>query len=270
MEEEFVFTGKSVDEAIEEGLKAQGLTLDEAEIVILEEGKKKIFGSVKARVKVTKKATDAQKAVEFIDGLMEILKLSAVGEIVKDEDEIEIEIKATNSAKIIGKHGDMLDAIQSLAGAVANKGNDEYKKVIVDCENYRGQREQTLIKLAERLAVKAYEKGRKLNLEPMTPYERRIIHSALSNNENVKTVSEGKEPNRYISIIPNNADPDDKGLHYGDKRHGHSDRHERRGRGDRRGRGGERRSSGGGAKKGKKEIRFGTFLGNSGNTGEEE
>ena len=271
MDEEFVFTGKSVDEAIEEGLKAQGLTLDEAEIVILEEGKKKIFGSVKARVQVKKKATDAQRAVEFIDGLLEILKLSAVSEIVKEEGEIVIEIKATNSAKVIGKHGDMLDAIQSLAGAVANSGNEEYKKVVVDCENYRSQREQTLIKLAERMAQKAYEKGRKINLEPMTPYERRIIHSALSNSENVKTVSEGKEPNRYISIVPNNADPDDKGLHYGERRHGHGDRHERRGRGDRRGRGhgGERRS-GGGAKKGKKEIVFGTFLGNSGNSGEED
>ena len=271
MEEEFVFTGKTVDEAIEEGLKAQGITLDEAEIVVLDEGKKKLFGSVKARVLVKKKETDAQRAVEFIDGLMEILKISAVGEIAKEENEIVIEINTTNSAKVIGKHGDMLDAVQCLAGAVANTGRDEYIKVVVDCENYRQQREQTLVKLAEKMAAKAVEKGRKLNLEPMTPYERRIIHSALSESTEVKTVSEGKEPNRYIAVIPNNADPDDKGLHYGE-RHGHG-RHDRRGHGGKghgRGERRDRKPSGGGAKRGKKEIVFGTFLGNSGNTGEEE
>ena len=269
MEEDFVFTAKTVDEAIEEGLKAQGLTLDEADIVILEEGKKKLFGSVKAKVQVTKKLSDAQRAVDFIDGLMEILKISAVGEIVKEAEDIVIEIKATNSAKVIGKRGDVLDSIQCLAGAVANTGKEDYKKVVVDCENYRKQREETLIKLAEKLAVKAVEKGRKLNLEPMTPYERRIIHSALSTSEEVKTVSEGKEPNRYIAVIPNNADPNDKGINYGEKRGGH--RNDRRGRGDRKGgRGGERnrKPSGGGAKRGKKEIHFGTFLGNSGNKSE--
>ena len=275
MEEEFVFTAKTVDEAIAEGLSALGLTLDEAEITVLEEGKKKIFGSVKAKVQVKKRASDAERAVEFIDGLLEILKISAVSEIVKNADDITIEIKATNSAKVIGKHGDVLDAIQCLAGAVANTGRDDYKKVVVDCENYRQQREETLVKLAEKLAAKAVEKGRKLILEPMTPYERRIIHSALASNEEVKTVSEGKEPNRYIVVIPNNADPDDRGLHYGERRHG-GDRHSRHGHGDRKGhgRGGDRRdkkpSGGSGAKRGKKEIVFGTFLGNSGSKGEEE
>ena len=272
MEEEFVFTAKTVDEAIEEGLKAQGLTLDEAEIVILEEGKKKLFGSIKARVQVKKKITDGQRAVNFIDGLMEILKISAVGELVKEDDDIVIEIKATNSAKIIGKHGDVLDAIQCLAGAVANTGKDDYKKVVVDCESYRKQREETLVKLAERLAAKAVEKGRKINLEPMSPYERRIIHSALSGNEQVKTVSEGKDPNRYIAVIPNNADPNDRGIHYGERK-GRGDGRNRHGRGDRK-RGGDRgrKPSGGksgAVKKGKKEIHFGTFLGNSGNKNEE-
>lgn len=268
MEEENVFTAKTVDEAIEEGLKTLGLTLDEAEIVVLEEGKKKLFGAVKAKVQVKKKSSDAKRAADFIDGLMEILKISAVSEITGEDSEIRIEIKATNSAKVIGKHGDVLDAIQCLAGAVANTGRDDYKKVIVDCENYREQREETLKRLAEKLAFKAVEKGRKLILEPMTPYERRIIHSVLAENPDVKTVSEGKEPNRYIAVIPNNAKPYDKGLHYGERRNNDRDRHGHRD-GDRRGRGGDRRngkpSNGGGAKRGKKEIIFGTFLGNSGN-----
>lgn len=278
MEENNVFTGKTVDAAIEEGLKELGITIDEAEVTVLEEGKKKLFGSIKAKVQIKKKGSDAQRAAEFIDGLLEILKISAVSEIVSEEENVEIEIKTTNSSRVIGKRGDVLDAIQTLAGAVANIGRDEYKKVVVDCENYRKQREETLKALAEKLAKKAVEKGRKMTLEPMNPYERRIIHSALADNTEVKTVSEGKEPNRYIAVIPNNAKPYDKGLRYGerksfDRREGgregkRGDRNFKRGgRGDRRN---DRPSNGGsGAKRGKKEIHFGTYLGNSGAKEEE-
>ena len=272
---EEIFTGKSVEEAVQAGLTALGLEESEAEIVVLEEGKKKIFGSVKAKVQIKKKVSDAKRAVEFIDGLLEILKISAVSEIVEEDENIKIDIKATNSSKVIGKRGDVLDAIQCIAGAVANIGRDRYRKVVVDCENYRSQREETLKALAEKLAKKAVEKGRKMTLEPMNPYERRIIHSALADNPVVKTVSEGKEPLRYIAVIPNNAKPYDKGLRYGEYNGG-----ERRGQrgGDRKfgkpfnkDRNSERRfdkkpsngGSGSGAKRGKKEIHFGTFLGNS-------
>lgn len=272
---EEIFTGKSVEEAVQAGLTALGLDESEAEIVVLEEGKKKIFGSVKAKVQIKKKVSDAKRAVEFIDGLLEILKISAVSEIVEEDENIKIDIKATNSSKVIGKRGDVLDAIQCIAGAVANIGRDRYRKVVVDCENYRSQREETLKALAEKLAKKAVEKGRKMTLEPMNPYERRIIHSALADNPDVKTVSEGKEPLRYIAVIPNNAKPYDKGLRYGEYNGG-----ERRGQrgGDRKfgkpfnkDRNSERRfdkkasngGSGSGAKRGKKEIHFGTFLGNS-------
>ncbi len=282
MEENNVFTGKTVDAAIEEGLKELGITIEEAEVTVLEEGKKKIFGSVKAKVQIKKKGSDAQRAAEFVDGLLEILKISAVSEIVSEDTHVEIEIKTTNSSRVIGKRGDVLDAIQTLAGAVANIGRDDYKKVVVDCENYRKQREETLKTLAEKLAKKAVEKGRKMTLEPMNPYERRIIHSALADNAEVKTVSEGKEPNRYIAVIPNNAKPYDKGLRYGDRkpfggksedRGGRRDRGDRNfKRGDRSGGRGERggsSSGGSGAKRGKKEIYFGTYLGNSGAKEEE-
>lgn len=273
--EQNVFTAKTVDEAIEAGLSSLGITRNEAEIVVLEEGKKKLFGSVKAKVQITKKVSDAKRAVDFIDGLLEILKISAVSEITEEADNIKIDIKTTNSSKVIGKRGDILDAIQCLAGAVANIGRDEYKKVVVDCENYRVQREETLKALAEKLAKKAVEKGRKMTLEPMNPYERRIIHSALANNPDVKTVSEGKEPARYIAVIPNNAKSYDKGLRYGERSEGRGGRDRDRG-GRSRDRKFDRRvdrprqSSGGSKPRGKKEIHFGTFLGNSGAKGEEE
>ena len=278
MAENNVFTGKTVEEAIAEGLGVLGLTREEAEIAVLEEGKKKLFGAVKAKVQITKKVSDAKRASDFVDELLEILNISAVSEIVDEEENIKIDIKTTNSSRVIGKHGDVLDAIQTLAGAVANIGRNDYKKVVVDCENYRGQREETLRELAEKLAKKAVEKGRKMTLEPMNPYERRIIHSALANNADVKTISEGKEPVRYIAVIPNNANPNDRGLKYGrdDRRGGERRFNDKKPRGDRRGRddrprGGSRggRPSGGGAKRGKKEIIFGTFLGNSGAKEEE-
>lgn len=283
MEETNVFTAKTVDEAIETGLKTLGLTLGEADITVLEEGKKRLFGSIKAKVQIKKKVTDAKRAADFIDGLCEILQITAVSEITEESESIKIDIKTTNSSRVIGKRGDVLDAIQCIAGAVANIGRDEYKKVVVDCENYRTQREETLKALAEKLAKKAVEKGRKMTLEPMNPYERRIIHSALADNTEVKTVSEGREPNRYIAVIPNNAKPYDKGLRYGerksfgDRRERGSERGEDRPFGERRERGrkfdkrdnrrGDRNStnapSNGGARRAKKEIHFGTYLGNS-------
>ena len=279
MENENVFTGKSVDEAILEGLIALGITRDEAEIEVIEEGKKKLFGSVKAKVRVTKKRSDGQRAAEFISGLLKILNITAECTVADDEDAVKINIITANSARVIGKRGDVLDAVQCMAGAYANIGRDEYKKVVVDCENYRAQREETLKSLAQKLAKKAVETGRKMTLEPMTPYERRIIHAALMDNTEVKTISEGREPARYIVVIPHNAKPGDRGVRFGERRGERNDgrrgdRRDRGGRGDNRGRRGgrdnggrgERRSSGGngGAKRGKKEIYFGTFLGNSG------
>ena len=228
------FTGKTVEEAVEKGLKELGLTKETASINVLEEGKRKLFGSVKARVEIApltdengcveaqaeeKKTTqktaqktavnensDGARAVAFLEGLLEILDIQADVELISEQEKVEINVKAENTTAVIGKRGVMLDALQTLAGAVANTGRDEYRRVVVDCENYRDNRENTLNKLAGNLAQKAIRLGRKIQLEPMNPYERRIIHAALSEIEGVKTISEGKEPNRYIVIIPDNLE----------------------------------------------------------------
>ncbi len=280
MEEKNVFTGKTVDEALDLGMKELGLTLaDEYSYEVLEEGKKGFLGlgTVNAKIRITVKQDESKRAVEFIDGLLAIMGVKGVSEIDPAAENLTINIRTENSARVIGKRGDVLDAIQCMAGAVANIGKDEYKKVVVDCENYREHREQTLKELAKKLASKAVESGRKMILEPMSPYERRIIHAALVDNTEVKTISEGREPARYIVVIPNNAKPYDRGVRYGernrdDRRGGRDnrDRRERRGgreggRDNRDGRGRGERSArpAGGAKRGKKEIYFGTFLGNS-------
>ena len=275
MEEDNVFTAKTEDEAIEAGLKALGITLDEAEITVIEASKKKLFGSVKAKVKVEKKRSEDNRAADFVNGLLKILQIEGTANATEEDDGVKVEIKTSNSARVIGKRGDILDAIQCMTGAYANIGKNEYKKVVVDCENYRAQREQTLVELAHKLAAKAVESGRKMSLEPMSPYERRIIHAALMENSEVKTISEGREPARYIVVIPNNAKPYDKGVRYGERRRDGGrrfNRDEKDGEGKYNGKHGDRRRNdrgeraerpAGGAKRGKKEIHFGQFLGNS-------
>ncbi len=288
------FVGKTVEEAIEKGLAELNIAREDADIRILEEGKKKLFGSVKARVEIgvpaaaeaapeasaTEEGTDGERAVEFLGGLFEILKIEAVAGLVSEGDKIEINVTAANSQAVIGKHGAMLDAIQTLAGAVANKGRDDYKRVVVDCENYRDNRETTLNRLAENLAAKAIRLGRKIKLEAMNPYERRIIHAALSEYEGVKTESEGKEPNRYVVIVPANLEDENapaipaRTEKRDDRRGGRRD--DRRGgrRDDRKGGyGGKKpysrdRKPAGGATSGGTTMKkssdfFGTFLGNS-------
>ncbi len=286
MEIKQVFSGKTVEEAVENGLKELGATRDEVEIVVLEEGKKKLFGSVPARVEITKKdrRTDGERAVDFLKGLFPFLGVQAETVLRNEEEKIEIELKADNSRGIIGRRGEIIDAIQVLAGAVANTGRDHYKRVVVDYGNYREDREETLRRVAEKLAAKAVRLGKRVRLEPMNPYERRIIHAALVDNEEVTTKSEGSEPARYVVIVPKNLKPyDNRDRNGRGKREGGRDG-KRDFRGKRDGKFGEKRypkrelpkegtpessgtsfnrESSSGYKKGSFNGFFGTFLGNS-------
>lgn len=321
------FTGKTVEEAVEKGLKELGITAEQADIRVLEEGKKKLFKSVAARVEIAVKteeaacecgetceceaaaeqpsvsvsdngATDGERTVVFLNGLFELLHIDAQTALVAEGEKVEINVTAENSTSVIGKHGAMLDAIQTLAGAVANTGREDYKRVVVDCENYRRNREDTLNKLSENLSQKAIRLGKKIQLEPMNPYERRIMHAAISEIEGVSTISEGKEPNRYIVIVPDNLEnPDapalparnnrdnrggrDRNHGYGrGGRGGRDDRGNRGTRGGRGGRGGYNKkpynrggkpsgTTGGTSLKNSNDF-FGIFLGNSGNGEDKE
>ena len=293
----FEFTGKTAEEAIELGLQELQVAREEVEITVLEEGKKKLLGSVKAKVRIgvneteenvpaqavvesSTNETDGARAVEFLKGLFDVLKINAEVTLVNEAEKIEINVNAQNTTKIIGKHGETIDAIQTLASAVANTGREKYTRVVVDCENYRETREATLEKLAENLAQKAIRLQKKIQLEPMNPYERRIIHAKLSEYEGVKTTSEGKEPNRYIVVIPDNLeDPDAPAISARrDERRRGTDRN-RGGRNDRGNKGGRNGGygkkpynrggrSGGNASSAsgttlKNNDFFGTFLGNS-------
>ena len=207
MEKTLNCTGKTVDEAIENGLKELGLTREDVEIEVLEEGKVRRIGkSIDAEVKLTvkEKLSDGARAVKFLEGLFAQLNEEVVPVLESEDEKIIINLQSATAKGIIGRRGEVIDALQTLAGAVANTNRKSYKRVVVDFENYRERREETLQHVAEKFATKAVRQGRRVRLEPMNPYERRIIHSALMNNPDVTTHSEGSEPNRFVVISPKN------------------------------------------------------------------
>ncbi len=213
-----VFTGKTVDDAIQAGLEALNVARDDVTVEVLDEGKKKLFGKsspAEVRLTVQDKRTDGERAVDFLKGLFELLKEEATPSLECEDERIVIQLAAPSSKGLIGRRGEIIDAVQILAGAVANTGRKEYKRVVVDFENYREHREETLRRVAEKLAAKAVRNGKRVRLEPMNPYERRIIHSALVDNPDVTTKSEGKEPARYVVITPKNMRPYDRNKKFG-------------------------------------------------------
>ena len=252
-----IFYGKSVEEAIDNALIELKISKDQAKITVLEEAQKGFLGigGKNAKVEVIVKEDDGERASNFLSGLLEMMKIPATTEILENGDKIVIDILTTSPTQVIGYRGEVLDALQTLAGATANIGNDEYKKVVVNCENYREKREETLKALAVRIANKAVKYGKKFSLEPMNPFERKVIHSALSNMEGIKTESEGAEPNRYVVVIPENL------KSAGDKteRFGRSSSKKERDRNGKR----DRKEKSDVIKLDKKTIGYGTFLGNS-------
>ncbi|SKA97452.1 spoIIIJ-associated protein [Caloramator quimbayensis] len=197
--------GRTVDEAVENGLKVLRVTKDKVSIEVIDKGNKGILGllgSKPAKVILTVKEDYEVIAKKFLRELLD--KMGIKCEIhVKDEDDIlKVNLVGPKMGILIGHRGETLDAIQYLLSLVINKSNEEnaYKRVVIDTENYRQKREETLVRLANRLAYKVKRYNKSITLEPMNPYERRIIHSALQNNPYVVTHSEGEEPFRKVVI----------------------------------------------------------------------
>ena len=194
--------GKTVDEAIFKGLKELGLSLDEVNIEIVHEGSKGLFGLGKnAVVTLSEKEKVVSGPEEFLNGLFEKMQVSATCTAQETEEAINIDIKGDSTGMLIGRRGETLDALQYLTSLVVNKGSENYKRITLDTENYRKKREETLVRLANRLASKVAKTGKRVALEPMNPYERRILHATLQSNPNVTTISEGEEPNRRVIIV---------------------------------------------------------------------
>lgn len=188
----------SVDIAIEKALVELGVSRDKVDVEVISKGG--LFS--RAKVRVTLQDTVVDKMAEFFNKTLEFMGVVSRASVEEKDGTIYIEIKGEDSGIAIGYRGEVLDAFQYLAVTFLNEQKGEFKKVVVDCENYREKRKETLTALANRLAEKSVRLQRKIALEPMNPFERRIIHSAIAEGNIAETQSEGEEPNRYIVIVP--------------------------------------------------------------------
>lgn len=197
---EIEITASSYEDALAEALKELGVSEDRVEANIVKQ-----TGLIrkKVTVKVTVKATPKDIAIDFINTLIQKMGLDCAATIREEEDAYYVSVSGKDTATLIGYRGDVLDCVQYLTLLVVNKTTDLDKRIIIDGENYREKRTIVLSKLAKKLAIKAAKTGRDVSLEPMNPFERRVIHSALADDKFVTTESEGEEPNRYIVIKPN-------------------------------------------------------------------
>lgn len=227
--------GRTVDEAIEAALAELGVSRDEIEYEVLEEASKGLFGFLggkPARVRVTLKkpvpapapvaAPDREKparaekgpriervdpetvevARNFLQQVFAAMRLDVKIEKMTHEDHVTLNLRGEDLGILIGKHGQTLDALQYLTSLAAHRDAEERTRIILDVEDYRKRREETLARLAERVADRVKMRSEKVILEPMSPHERKVIHMTLQNDQRVTTYSEGEEPFRRVVIAP--------------------------------------------------------------------
>ena len=205
MKEFMEFSAKTLDDAITEALVKLETTSDKLEYEVIEKGSTGILGIFNAKpavIRARKKFSLADMAEEFLSGVFEAMELEAEIHVNVNEEEklVEVEVSGDDMGVLIGKRGQTLDSLQYLTSLVVNKETDEYYRVKVDTENYRARRQETLEKLAKNIAAKVKRTRRSVSLEPMNPYERRVIHSTLQNDRYVVTRSDGEEPYRHVVI----------------------------------------------------------------------
>ncbi len=197
-------TAKTVDEALTNAMLELGTTIDNIEYEVIEKetsGFLGMFGKP-AKIKVRIKASTKNTTKKFLDDVFKAMGINATTEVIYDEENatVEINIDGDEMGVLIGKRGQTLDSLQYLVSLVVNKNSENYIKVKLDTENYRARRKETLENLAKNIAFKVKRTRKPVSLEPMNPYERRIIHSALQNDKYVETYSEGEEPYRKVVI----------------------------------------------------------------------
>lgn len=198
-------SAKNVDEAITKALIELETTSDKLEYEIVDKGSNGILGFIgqkPAVIRAKKKETLEDKASDFLSEVFNAMDLNVRLEVSFDEGDRELSIvmSGDDMGILIGKRGQTLDSLQYLVSLVVNKESEDYIRVKLDTENYRERRKETLETLSKNIAYKVKRTKRSVSLEPMNPYERRIIHSALQNDKFVVTRSEGEEPFRHVVI----------------------------------------------------------------------
>lgn len=225
-----VFTGKSIEEAKQKAADEFEVRIDQITFRVVNDVKKGLFGKIKEEAKVwagynhpviaevtvidsIKAENKLKEQIEtcrrYLQNIMEKMGIEAEINIADSEKGFFVDIDSNGSGVIIGRRGETLDALQYLTSLVVNKMDGEYKRITLDSCGYREKREETLIQLAEKISNKALKTGRPTTLEPMNPYERRIIHSAVAKVEGVNSKSVGEEPYRKVVISPDHPKKND-------------------------------------------------------------
>lgn len=201
------YKGKNVDEAITNACVDLGITTEKLEYEVIEKGGSGFLGigSKPAIIKAKKKESVEEIAREFLNKVFEAMELTVKLDINVEENEkeniVNIDIIGEDMGILIGKRGQTLDSLQYLVSLVINKESDKFSRVKLDTENYRERRKATLENLAKNISLKVKRIKKPVALEPMNPYERRIIHSALQNDKFCTTKSEGEEPFRHVVVV---------------------------------------------------------------------
>ena len=199
-------SAKTVEDALTDASVQLGITSDQLEYEIVEKGSNGflgLIGSKNATIRVKVKSSVEDEVKEFLTSVFNAMKMQVEIEINKNEDErfLDVELKGDDMGVLIGKRGQTLDSLQYLTSLAINKHSDVYYKVKIDTEDYRKRRRDTLENLARNIAYKVKRTKRPVSLEPMNPFERRVIHSALQNDKFVSTKSEGEEPFRHVVVF---------------------------------------------------------------------
>jgi spoIIIJ-associated protein len=236
MDKSGVFSGKSVDDCKKAAAEEFGVPVEMITFKIIDEGKKGLFGKIKEEAKVwagynlpkaepeevEEETSEIEKkmnaAKTYLENILKNMKLDATVSVKETESGILIDIDSKGSGAVIGRRGDTLDSLQYLTSLVVNKIPGDYTRVTIDSCGYRERREETLIALAHKIGEKVLKSGRSTTLEPMNPFERRIIHSAVSEIQGVSSRSVGEEPYRKVVISSDNPKRRDPGRRNGSKK----------------------------------------------------
>lgn len=252
MMKELITSGKTVEEAVQKACEQLGVTEDQCDVEVLQQPKKSLFGIIKteAQVKVTVKESAAKQkgeksgteksaqgdnreakveaAVHYLTDVLGKMDLNVTIDVEMKEDSAILTLVGENLGILIGRHGETLDALQYLTSLVCNRVEGSYFRITLDCGNYREKREEALKELAKKISVKVKRTGRSQTLEPMNPYERRIIHAVLTDIDGVTSKSKGEEPYRRVVVISTNKNRGGNNSYHGNRNRGGNNNYQRR------------------------------------------
>ncbi|MFH5186980.1 RNA-binding cell elongation regulator Jag/EloR [Paenibacillus sp. TAB 01] len=199
-----VVTGKSIEEAVKNGLRQWNTTEDRVKMTVLEQPSRGLFGLIgakEAKVELEFIPDPIEEAIFFLKDVFRTMSLEVRVEQKKDKDGVELHMYGSDLGMLIGRRGQTLDALQYLVNIVANRYSNSHLRIVLDAEQFRERRKKTLEDLAARLAERVIRTKKEVVLEPMSPQERKVIHAKLQEHPKVRTFSRGEEPNRRVVIV---------------------------------------------------------------------